>query len=69
MMDEVTSDDQAAAYLKLQDDVRRLIVDTMFKELQNYGSPLHSHIKATTLFSGDFETRVKEVIRNQMNKY
>jgi hypothetical protein len=60
---------QAAAYIKLHDDARQLIVDTIAKELQNYGSLLHSHIKANTFYNLDFETKVKDVIRNQMNKY
>jgi hypothetical protein len=59
----------AEAYIKLHDDVRQLIVDTIYEELQNYGSVLHAHIKTTTLYSPEFETRVKDVVRNQMNKY
>ena len=58
----------AAAYMKLQDDVRQLIVDTLFKELQNYGSPIHSHIKSGLLHTYDFEQRIKDIIRNQMFK-
>lgn len=61
--------ESAAAYIKLQDDVRRLIIDTIHVELQNYGSLLHSHVKTGVLYSADFENRVKEVIKNQMMKY
>lgn len=60
---------QAAAYLKLQDDVRQLIVDAVFKELQNYGSPLHNHISASILYGQNFKDQVKNVIKEQMNKY
>jgi hypothetical protein len=68
-MMEVKDEDQAAAYLKLQDDVRQLIVDTIFKELQNYGSPLHSSLSANLLYSQNFKDQVKNVIKDQMNKY
>ncbi len=60
---------QAAAYLKLQDDVRQLIVDTIYKELCNYGGPLHNHIAAGLLHTQNFKDAVKNVITNQMNKY
>lgn len=65
---EVKDEDQAAAYLKLQDDVKQLIVDTIYKELQTYGSPLHTQTKATVMHSYDFEQKVKTVIQNQMMK-
>ena len=61
--------DQAAAYLKLQDDVRQLIVDTVYKELCNYGGILHSHIQANVTQSQQFKDAVKNVIKDQMNKY
>lgn len=60
---------QAAAYIKLHEDVRQLIVDTVNKELQNYGSLLHGHIKTNTLYSPDFDQKVKQVIKDQMQKY
>jgi hypothetical protein len=60
--------DSAAAYMKLQLDVRQLIVDTVFAELQNYSGLVHSHIKTGVLYSPEFENRVKEVIRIQMTK-
>ena len=65
---EVKDEDQAAAYIKLQDDVRQLIVDTIYKELMNYGSPLHTQIKASVLHGYDFEQKVKNIIQNQMMK-
>ena len=60
--------ERAAAYLKLQEDVKQLIVDTMYKELQNYGSPMHAQIAASLLYSQPFKDAVKNVIREQMNK-
>lgn len=60
--------EQAAAYLKLQDDVKQLIIDTIYAELQNYGSPLHQHIRSCTLYSPEFEQKVKLVITNQMQR-
>lgn len=59
----------AAAYMKLQEDVKQLIVDTMYKELQNYGSPMHAQIAASLLYSQPFKDAVKNVIKDQMNKY
>jgi len=67
-MDEVTSDDQAAAYMKLQLDVRQLIVDTIYKELMNYGSPLHAQIAVPLLTGYAFKDNVKMVIKEQMSK-
>jgi len=61
--------ERAAAYLKLQEDVKQLIVDTMYKELQNYGSPMHAQIAASLLCSQPFKDAVKNVIKDQMNKY
>lgn len=59
----------AEAYIKLQEDVKQLIVDTMYKELQNYGSPMHAQIAASLLYSQPFKDAVKNVIKDQMNKY
>ena len=58
----------AAAYIKLQDDVKRLIIDTVYKELHNYSSPIHIHIKSGLLHTYDFEQRIRDIIRNQMTK-
>ena len=59
---------QAAAYLKLHENVKQLIVDAVFEELQKYGSPLHTHIKTCTLYSPEFERQVKTTIAQQMHK-
>ena len=61
--------ESAAAYMKLQLDVRQLIIDTVFSELQNYGSPLYGQIKTGVIYSPEFEQKVKDVIKNQMMKY
>ena len=60
--------EQAAAYLKLQDDVKQLIIDTIYAELQNYGSPLHTHIAVPLLSGYAFKENVKMVIQNQWSK-
>jgi hypothetical protein len=60
---------QAAAYVKLHDDVKQLIVDTVNKELQNYASSIYSAVRSHTVHHPDFEAKVKDVIKNQMNKY
>jgi hypothetical protein len=60
--------ENAAAYMKLQDDVRQLIVNTVYQELNNFGGVLQNQIKAATLLSYEFEQKVKDVIKNQMVK-
>lgn len=60
--------DNAAAYIKLQDDVRQLIINTVHKELNNYGGILHSQIKSGILHSYEFEQKVKDIVKNQMIK-
>ena len=60
---------QAAAYLKLQDDVRQLIVDTIHTELRDYGSSLYAHMTNSLLRGQIFKDQVKQVIKDQMNKY
>lgn len=59
----------AEAYVKLHEDVRQLIVDTVYKELQNCSSPLHGHIGANILYGQNFKDQVKQVIKDQMSKY
>jgi len=60
--------DQAAAYLKLQDDVKQLIVDTIYKELMNYGSPLHTQIAVPLLTGYAFKENVKMLVKDQWSK-
>jgi hypothetical protein len=61
--------DSAAAYIKLQDDVKQLIIDTVFAELHNYSGLIQTQIKASVILSSEFEQKVKEVVKNQMMKY
>jgi len=70
-MNSMTEEEKesAAAYIKLQDDVRQLIVDTVYKELNNYGGVVHNQVKTGVIYSPEFEQKVKEVIKNQMMKY
>ncbi len=70
-MNPMTEEERQAAeaYLKLHDDIKQLIVDTIYKELMNYGSPLHNHISASILYGQNFKDQVKNVIKEQMNKY
>jgi|LakMenEpi03Aug12_release.lakeMendotaPanAssembly.Ray.scaffolds.fasta_scaffold2647557_1 hypothetical protein len=60
---------QAAAYIKLHDDVKRLIVDTIYAEMQNYSSMLHTHMQANLLHSPQFRDSVRRVVKEQMDKY
>jgi hypothetical protein len=60
--------DSAAAYLKLHDDVKQLIIDTVYKELQNYSSLMHMNVKANVIYSNELEQKIKDVIKNQMMK-
>lgn len=59
----------AEAYLKLHEDVKQLIVDTIYKELQNYGGLVQTQVKTAVLLSPEMEQRVKDIVRNQMQKY
>jgi hypothetical protein len=59
----------AEAYIKLHDDVRQLIVDTVYKELQTYGGLIQNQVKTAVLISPEMEQRVKDIVRNQMQKY
>lgn len=69
-MNSMTEEEKAsaAAYIKLQDDVRQLIIDTVYKELNNYGGMLHNQIKTGVIHSYEFEQRIKDVIRTQIMK-
>lgn len=66
---EVKDEDQAAAYIKLQDDVRQLIVKTVLEELMTPSSAMYTQIQINTLNGYPFKDAVKNVIKDQMNKY
>lgn len=59
-------ENQAAAYIKLHEDVEKLIVDIVNKALQ---SELRNNVISTVVYDGMFDSRVRDVIKNQMNKY
>ena len=75
MTDEVSGEEQAAAYMKLMDNVKQLIVDTVVEELLSYGrlqQAVDGMVRARltdTSPSGTITTAVKEIIKNQMGKY
>ncbi len=57
---------QAAAYIKLQDDVKKLIVDAVRDAISG---ELRGTLVNAVVYDGMFGTRVKEVVRGQMEKY
>lgn len=61
----MTEEEQAAAFIKLQEDVRKLIVDTVRDAISG---ELRSALTATILYDYQFETRIKDVVKNQMSK-
>lgn len=56
----------AAAYIKLQDDVKKLIVDAVRDAISG---ELRGTLMTAVVYDGMFETRVKEVVKKQMEKY
>jgi len=67
-MSEVKDEDQAAVYIKLQDDVRQLIVDTIAKALNDWDFKLRQAVVQSVVQTPELEQRIKDVIRNQMSK-
>ena len=64
--------DQAAAYIKLHEDVKKLIVDTVLEEIQRYGvltTEVVNKAQSNLLYTQNFKDQVKNVIKEQMNKY
>lgn len=59
----------AEAYIKLHDDVRQLIVGTVLNELMTPSSAMYTQIQINTLNGYPFKDAVKNVIKEQMNKY
>ena len=60
--------DQAAAYIKLQDDVKELIVETVTKALNDWDYKLRFAVTQAVVGAPELEQRIKDVIRNQMSK-
>ena len=64
--------DQAAAYIKLHEDVKKLIMDTVLEEIQRYGvltTEVVNKAQSNLLYTQNFKDQVKNVIKEQMNKY
>lgn len=68
-MNEITEEEkQAAAYLKLQDDVKQLIVDTVAKALNDWDYKLRYAITQSVVHTPEMEQKIKDVVRNQWSK-
>ena len=59
---------QAAAYIKLQDDVKQLVKESLIEILMKYDHDLVKRIQDVTLGNPSFDIRVKQVITNQMQR-
>jgi len=66
----VTEDEknQAAAYIKLHEDVRQLVKESLIQILMQYDHDLVKRIQDVTLGNPSFDIRVKQVITNQMQR-
>lgn len=59
---------QAAAYIKLHEDVKQLIRDTLVEILRKYDPDVVIGLQNATLGNPLFESRVKQVITAQMQR-
>ena len=59
---------QAAAYIKLQDDVKQLVKEALVAILSAYDNDVVKRIQDVTLGNHAFDIRVKQVITNQMQR-
>ena len=59
---------QAAAYIKLQDDVKQLVKEVLVAILTAYDNDVVKRIQDVTLGNHAFDIRVKQVITNQMQR-
>ena len=59
---------QAAAYIKLQDDVKQLVKEALVAILTAYDNDVVKRIQDVTLGNPSFDIRVKQVITNQMQR-
>lgn len=61
---------QAAAYIKLQADVKDLILTTVLDEMQlNAHGPFANYMRGHIVMSREAEQKIRNVIVSQMNKY
>jgi len=58
----------AAAYVKLHDDVRQLVRDSLIASLRSNDYELTTLLQNLTLGSHLLDSRVKQVITNQMQR-
>jgi hypothetical protein len=59
---------QAAAYIKLQDDVEELVKKVVIRMFQSWDPDLRMGVENMTFGSALFEQRVKQVAQSQWNK-
>ena len=59
---------QAAAYIKLQDDVKALVKEVLLEILKEYNYDVNAHLQNVTLGHPAFEARVKQFITQQMQR-
>jgi hypothetical protein len=60
----------ASAYIKLQADVKDLILTTILDEMQlNAQGPFANYMRDHIIMSREAEQKIKSVIVAQMNKY
>ena len=74
-MEEISDEQQAAMALKLMDNVKQLIIDTVVESIRNQGEvAVAMHVKtlntiADTYAGSAMHTAVKKIITEQMAKY
>jgi len=61
-------ENQAAAYIKLQDDVKELVKQKLIEILGSYDNDVVIKIQNVILGNQAFDIRVKQVITNQMQR-
>lgn len=74
-MSDVSDEEQAAMALKLMDNVKQLIVETVAEDIRNGGlvrSAIASVVQQSlmdTTSGGSLQMSVKKIITDQMGKY
>lgn len=74
-MEEISDEQQAAMALKLMDNVKQMIVDTVVANIRaegDIGAAIYKEIMdqlADTHPGGRLQTSVKQIVRDQMGKY
>jgi hypothetical protein len=67
---EMTEDEknQAAAYIKLHEDVKQIVKRALIDILTTYDNDVVIRIQDVTLGNPSFDIRVRQVITNQMQR-